>query len=91
MNIQNDSVLSCDGEVRFWVGTPRQGALSAIEWESLSFVEQSVKLNQEDTKIIFMMVHCFPEQNMAPLTRAEKTQQWLSDNVPKFISLYLII
>ena len=107
MNPQNDRVWSRDGEVGPRRVTRDQGAASVMVWAAvtesgrspLDFVEQGVKLNQENHRNDILVGSLLPwakehfkkrpwtfQQDSAPSHGAKKTQEWLSANVPNFIS-----
>ena len=104
---QNDRVWSRDGEIGPQKVTRAQGAASVMVWAAVTesgrsplvFVEQSVKLNQENYRNDILIGSLLPwekehfekrpwkfQQDSAPSHGAKKTQEWLSANVPNFIS-----
>ena len=87
--------------------TRAQGATSVIVWATVTksgrsllvFIEQGVKLNQENYHNDILVDLLLPwakehfkkrpwmfQQDSAPSHGAKKTQKWLSSNVPNFIS-----
>ena len=107
VNPQNDRIWSRDGEVGLQRVTRAQGAASVMVWAAVTesgrsplvFVEQGVKLNQENYRNDILVGSLLPwakdhfkkrpwtfEQDSAPSHGAKKTQDWLSANVPNFIS-----
>ena len=96
VNHQNNCIWSCDGKVGPQRVTGAQGAVSVMVWEaiaksgrsSLVFVEQGVKLNQENycnnnlvnsllpwAKEHFKKCPWTFQQNLALSHRAKKTQE----------------
>ena len=107
MNPQNNHVWSCDGEVGPQRVTQAQGVASVMVWAAVTesgrsplvFVEQDVKLNQENYQNDILVGSLLPwakehfkkrpwtfQQDSALSHGAKKMQEWLSANVPNFIS-----
>ena len=103
VNPQNNRVWSRDGEVGPQRVIRAQGAASVMVWAAVTksgrsplvFVEQGVKLNQENYRNVGSLLPWAKEhfkkrpwtfqQHSAPSHGAKKTQEWLSANVPNFI------
>ena len=70
VNSQNDCVWSCDGKVGPRRVTRVQGTVSVMVWGAITksgrsplvFVEQDVKLNQENYQNDILVGHCCPWQ-----------------------------
>ena len=99
VNSQNDRVWSCDGKVGPRRVTRVQGTVSVMVWGAITksgrsplvFVEQDVKLNQENYQNDILVGSLLPwakehfkkcprmfQLDSAPSHRAKKTQEWLS-------------
>ena len=98
VNPQNDRVWSCGGEVGPRRVTRVQGTASVMVWEAVTqsvrsplvFVEQGVKLNQENYQNDILVGSLLPwakehfkkrsrtfQRDSAPSHGAKKTQEWL--------------
>ena len=107
VNPQNDRVWSHDGEIGPRRVTWAQGLASVMVWavviesgrSPLVFVEQGIKLNQENYRNDILVGSLLPwakehfkkcpwmfQQDSVPSHRAKKLQELLSANVSNFIS-----
>ena len=108
VNSQSDRVWACDEEVGPRRVTRAQGAASVMVWAAVTesvrsplvFVEQGVKLNQENYQNDILVGSLIPwakkhfkktsldvSTRFGTVTRSQKeAQEWLLANVPNFIS-----